>query len=148
GVLFVEQPPSGHPRMVVRNADGSRPEMCGNGLRCVAGHLLQGRAAGDLVVATDAGDKYCSVASTGPDAFEASVGMGAAKLGEPLTVSLNGEELRFSTVDVGNPHAITFDPHDFSRIDGIAPQIAATPPGGINVEFCRMHGGSPARIEV
>src|SRR3954462_13276030 len=23
-------------RMVVRNADGSRPEMCGNGLRCVA----------------------------------------------------------------------------------------------------------------
>ena len=23
-------------RMVVQNADGSRPEMCGNGLRCVA----------------------------------------------------------------------------------------------------------------
>src|SRR5262249_25283823 len=93
-------------------------------------------------------DKYCSVASTGPDLFEVSVGMGTAKLGEPLTVVLNGEEHRFATVDVGNPHAITFDPYDSSRIDRIAPLIAVTPPGGINVEFCRMHGGSPARIEV
>ena len=28
------------PRMVVLNADGSRPEMCGNGLRCVVGWLI------------------------------------------------------------------------------------------------------------
>src|SRR5690348_13970988 len=30
---------SARARMVVLNADGSRPEMCGNGLRCVALHL-------------------------------------------------------------------------------------------------------------
>ena len=28
-------------RMVVWNADGSRPEMCGNGLRCVAAYLAR-----------------------------------------------------------------------------------------------------------
>jgi diaminopimelate epimerase len=150
GVLLVEQRASSVPRMIVRNADGSRPEMCGNGLRCVAGHLLQvqGRSAGNLVVATDAGDKHCAVTSLGRDAFDVSVGMGAAKLGEPMRVSLDGEEHCFSTVDVGNPHAITFEPHDPSRIDHIAPRIAATPPAGINVEFCRVQTGTPTRIEV
>ena len=43
GVLWVVPPSSAgaRARMVVRNADGSRPEMCGNGLRCVALHLAR-----------------------------------------------------------------------------------------------------------
>lgn len=57
--------------MVVLNADGSRPEMCGNGLRCVAAYLAnrvrETRAAGDrdasieLDIDTDAGRKSCIV---------------------------------------------------------------------------------------
>ena len=41
GVLLVTPPTSLGARatMTVLNADGSRPEMCGNGLRCVALHL-------------------------------------------------------------------------------------------------------------
>ena len=39
GVLVVGER-DGVPSMVVRNADGSRPEMCGNGLRCVLGWML------------------------------------------------------------------------------------------------------------
>jgi diaminopimelate epimerase len=148
GVLFIAGADSLRPRMIVCNADGSRPEMCGNGIRCVAGHLLQGKPSGDLIVATDAGDKRCATRALGPDAFEVSVHMGAATLAEPLTVSLDGEAHSFSSVDVGNPHAITFEPYDPSRIDHVAPRIAATPPGGINVEFCRMLASAPPRIEV
>jgi len=43
GVLLVlpASDPAARARMVVLNADGSRPEMCGNGLRCVALHLAR-----------------------------------------------------------------------------------------------------------
>ena len=48
GVLWVDTAglaETGHVRMVIRNADGSRPEMCGNGVRCVAAWLRDsGRA--------------------------------------------------------------------------------------------------------
>src|SRR5690606_8089673 len=36
GVLLISPSAEGRARMTVLNADGSRPEMCGNGLRCAA----------------------------------------------------------------------------------------------------------------
>src|SRR5689334_3619249 len=46
GVLRIGMSPQGRPSMQVINADGSVPEMCGNGLRCVALHLARtGRLA-------------------------------------------------------------------------------------------------------
>src|SRR4051812_27413610 len=56
GVLLVL--PSDHEgavaRMRVLNADGSVPEMCGNGLRCVALHVAKkrGLTSGSLVIDT------------------------------------------------------------------------------------------------
>lgn len=41
GVLFVEARDTGAPSMFVINSDGSIPEMCGNGLRCVALHYAR-----------------------------------------------------------------------------------------------------------
>lgn len=43
GVLTILPPrnPDAHFRMHVFNADGSVPEMCGNGLRCVIQHVEQ-----------------------------------------------------------------------------------------------------------
>ena len=55
--------------MVVINADGSRPEMCGNGLRCVASHVASshrdrhdpGTSTVTVCIETDAGDMDCRV---------------------------------------------------------------------------------------
>src|SRR5262249_51450471 len=69
GILLVDRPTGGSPRMTVYNADGSRPEMCGNGLRCVAGFLARGsdRGATEITIATDAGDKRCAIERTRDD---------------------------------------------------------------------------------
>ncbi|MFO0756013.1 MAG: diaminopimelate epimerase [Byssovorax sp.] len=136
-------------RMIVLNADGSRPEMCGNGLRCVVGYLASsGRAGGSIEVLTDAGPKRCEVIEGREARFEIAVDMGAARLDGPLVVPFEGGEQRFLRVDVGNPHAITFDtiaPWDEALVDRLGPVAATYPPGGTNVEFCRE---SPGRIAV
>ena len=144
GVLLVEVA-GGAPRMIVRNADGSRPEMCGNGLRCVAGHLSRG---GRLVVATDAGERACDVHPGGDDAVDVLVDMGVARRGEDLIAAFGGREHRFSTIDMGNPHAVTFAEHDDALVDSLGPAVAVLPPGGTNVELCRENPGADARIDV
>jgi len=124
------------PSMIVWNADGSRPEMCGNGLRCVAAHLVA--AEGALTIATDAGDKDCAVTAAGPDRFDVTVEMGAARSRGEIAFTVDGREHAFLDVDVGNPHAITFASYDEAAIDRIGPAVAVAPAGGTNVEFCRV----------
>src|SRR5690349_15115242 len=75
GVLRISRV-NGRPRMSVINADGSVPEMCGNGLRCVALHLARtGRAPGErFEIDTDAGAHACRVLRAG-DAGTVEVSM-------------------------------------------------------------------------
>jgi diaminopimelate epimerase len=136
GVLVVDRRDP-VPRMIVWNADGSRPEMCGNGLRCVAGHLVAREGGLAFTIATDAGEKHCSVATRSND-YYVTIQMGAARSRGEITCTVDGAEHRFLDVDVGNPHAITFAPYDEAAIDRVGPAVAVAPEGGTNVEFCRV----------
>lgn len=151
GILFIDH--SGpHPRMIVSNADGSRPEMCGNGLRCVAAFLAMraGQTHATLVISTDAGDKGCIVVECIDGQYAVTVDMGLARQTNPLEVAVAGRVHAFTTIDMGNPHAITFDAsYTQSEIDRVAPTIATAITGGINVEFCRVSAeGTRPRIDV
>jgi diaminopimelate epimerase len=89
------------PKMVVRNADGSRPEACGNGLRCVVRYLSdvgewpEGQEAS---VGTDAGERLCVPLPDG--LVRAAMGVAAF----PEVPGLG----RDVAVDVGNPHRVCF----------------------------------------
>jgi diaminopimelate epimerase len=135
GVLVIEGAATDRPRMIVRNADGSRPEMCGNGIRCVAGAL--GRE-GLVVIATDAGDKTCEVRRRDAHTVDVLVEMGPARRGEDLVTQVDGAgaELRFVTIDMGNPHHVTFDLFGDEALERVGPRIGARVPGGTNVELC------------
>lgn len=137
GVLVVDRR-GPVPRMVVWNADGSRPEMCGNGLRCVAAHLAGVGGDGALTIATDAGEKGCAVAAAGQDRFDVTVEMGAARPRGEVAFTVDGREHAFLDVDVGNPHAVTFADYDEAAIDRVGPAVAVAPASGTNVEFCRV----------
>lgn len=149
GILFIDR--SGpYPRMIVSNADGSRPEMCGNGLRCVAAYLAERSGQHDvtLVIATDAGEKRCLVEHTSGH-HAVTVDMGTAKSTGTFEYAIAGKTHAFVTMDIGNPHAITFDPtYTESDIDQVGPIIATSVPGGINVEFCRVSHAARPRIDV
>jgi diaminopimelate epimerase len=139
GVLLVGPPRSSGSvaTMTVMNADGSRPEMCGNGLRCVAFHIAQreGRETAELIIDTDAGPLACAVRKD-----EIEVAMGRLTDQGVAEVTLDGRTHRFARMSIGNPHAITFEPYEPHQIDAIGPRVAVAPvfPGGTNVEFARL----------
>jgi diaminopimelate epimerase len=138
--LLVVTPPrtsSAVARMIVVNADGSIPEMCGNGLRCVALHLARVRGLrGELVVETDAGPLACRVDET----EIVTVDMGIVRFVEDVTIDLDGEAWELSLGDAGNPHAITTRAVTRAVIDAIGPRLATHPrfERGTNVEFATL----------
>lgn len=160
GVLFVERTaasadrPSGGFSMRVINADGSRAEMCGNGLRCVAFHLARtGRlAVGQrAILETDAGPHPATLLSIEDSVARVTVEMRAASLrpddvplraSEPLiegTITPLDVPVKVTAVSMGNPHAVLFDATGSSRF-GMGPLIQNHPlfPQKANVGFARM----------
>jgi diaminopimelate epimerase len=142
GVLLVTPPQSLGARatMIVLNADGSRPEMCGNGLRCVALHLAtQDRAQGvSFIVDTDAGPRLVAVERSDRSA-SVSVGMGRATPEPDFTHAFRAASLKFSRISMGNPHAIVFDAGlDEAALDELGPRVSAGFERGTNVELVTL----------
>ncbi len=151
GVIAVQAIQGLKCRMIVHNADGSRPEMCGNGLRCVAGYLAD-RAAlrdGEVTVLTDAGRRVCRSVRQGEGCYRVSASMGVAELGEELHYPphAEGPSRPFRMVRVGNPHAVSFEPFVSEDVDELGPAVQRLVEGGANVEFCRISEDG-RRVEV
>ena len=133
GLILVRPPVSADCdcRMEIYNADGSRAEMCGNGLRCVGRFVYErGMARREVLkVETDAGVKELRVlrSADGEGVKGVTVDMGRPgirRLDLPLVdggrpeeaaidvpVELGGRPFRMTAVSMGNPHAVI-------RIDG------------------------------
>ena len=132
--------------MMLLNADGSRAEMSGNGISCLAqAAVLAGFAAPPLVtVATDAGLRAVRIDPTSAArTHRATVDMGPAKVSDDETEWLDDHVLRAARVDVGNPHLVLHAPELDDDIDlearGI--EINELIPGGINVELVQAGPG-------
>jgi diaminopimelate epimerase len=139
--------------MELRNGDGSRAEISGNGIRCLgqAVALARGLGEGELVVATDAGPRRLWLRpSEHEGCLDVSTTMGTARPGPPVPSPLD-EELpaRHLTVDVGNPHLVLEVP-DPDVVD-LATQGAWLEqqfPGGVNVEFVAVTGPDALALRV
>jgi len=148
GVLVVtpSQNPEARARMVVLNADGSRPEMCGNGLRCVALHLADSSADArqSIAIETDAGVLTCDVSKpdrAGAGEAAVTVGVGRATIQGTLDCEWKGQTRQFTRVSTGNPHAVLFGLRlSLDDIDHWAPKVSNVLSGGANIEFAQIEG--------
>ena len=133
-------------RMHITNPDGSVPQMCGNGLRCVALFLAQtGRinVDEDVAIDTDAGEKTVRVH---PGLHEVTVDMGPAsfvaptQFPRPLARAAVRGFPRATTVSMGNPHVVlessSLPDVDAATRDGRGLELDASLfPGRTNVEW-------------
>lgn len=119
-------------RMVLYNADGSRAEISGNGIRCFAQAIAHER--GDLralVVATDAGNRSLELNPTDrPDVVTVSVDMGeVADLPEPSGWGATEchPDRPVAHLSLGNPHSVVgvedLDVVDLADLGGRVPNI-------------------------
>ena len=132
GLLVGGDEPGYDARMVLYNADGSRAEMSGNGIRCFAQALAVRRGRLDPQrILTDAGERLVTIAPTErADRIEAAVDMGAVEdITEPADWHRIGTDpLRpVSHLSLGNPHAVVgvedVAAVDLLAIGAIVPQI-------------------------
>ncbi|HET6953569.1 MAG TPA: diaminopimelate epimerase [Acidimicrobiales bacterium] len=138
-------------RMDLLNADGSRAEMSGNGIRCLGQALILGwpglgdALPADLPVATDCGLRTVTVHRR-DDAVthHLSVAMGPARLDGEAPEWTGGPIARALLVDMGNPHLVLdVTGGDGDEIDLIAlgEAVNAKVPGGANVHL--LAAGDP-----
>lgn len=158
-----------HVRMIMFNADGSRAQMCGNGIRCVAKFAFERGLApcNPMRVATDAGVLTLDLTLDARGRVEqVRVDMGAPIL-EPrrIPVALPGDRavrvplsfangtqvvsLEMTCVSMGNPHAVIFC-HDVAAVPlhELGPQIERHPlfPERINAHFVEVLSPSAVRM--
>ena len=151
-------------RMRVLNADGSEPEMCGNGIRCLAKYAVDRglvRPESDRFdVETAAGVLTLQVFGDGRKVDKVRVGMGRPRLAageipvlvnaDPPLVNIplelvdgaSRQVLPVTAVSMGNPHAVHFAQQpvaDFPLAE-IGPAVAFHPlfPNGVNFEVARV----------
>lgn len=116
--------------VVIWNADGSQAELSGNATRIAAAWLARGTGAKEVTIV--AGSREVRVRFR-PDGL-AEQELGEVRVGEPEEI----EGIRFTPVDVGNPHAVVLgDPDDIVRI---GPLLETHPrfPQRTNVQVARL----------
>ncbi|GAB4217983.1 MAG: diaminopimelate epimerase [Synechococcales cyanobacterium] len=162
GVIFLlPAQGDGDYRMRIFNSDGSEPEMCGNGIRCLAQLIRDlGDSRDHLRIETLAGvikpsftDHGLVQVDMGPPrllATEIPTTMGTEKVIQaPLTVA--GQDWAVTCVSMGNPHAVVF----VKDVDGIplatlGPDFEHHPvfPQRINTEFVQVISPTHLKMRV
>ena len=146
--------------MRIFNSDGTEPEMCGNGIRCLAKHAYDFGVVKNKVFKISTGrgilvaDCTCNNENK---VISVKIDMGAPILdGSNVPVNRNGEKilneeisvcgtkLKFNAVSMGNPHCIIFDDLSQEQIEKIGPVLEGCTklfPKKVNVEFAKYKNG-------
>lgn len=154
--------------MAMYNADGSRGEMCGNAIRCVAKYVYDHKMTDQtrICIETLAGIKYAELSVENGKVAQVRVNMGRPQL-EPekipvkyqapqadsgqgrdawspivgCPIEVGHKSYLMTCVSMGNPHCVVYvDDVDGLELEKIGPQFEhhACFPNRVNTEFARV----------
>ncbi len=167
GAIFINPSEIADFEMEMYNADGSRSEMCGNGIRCVGKYVYDHGLTDkkEITIESFGRIKYLTLYPGRDGRIESvKVNMGAPVLkgreipvridkdtviGEPITV--NGTEYLMTCVSMGNPHAVVFiDDTDNLDIESVGPVFENHElfPNRTNTEFVQVVDKSHVKMRV
>ncbi len=156
GLIMINPSKVADCEMEMYNADGSRSEMCGNGIRCVGKYVYDyGIAKKERIsVETLAGIKYLDFTIENDKVKLVKVDMGSPELvpanipivaeGEMVLdepIEVDGVEYRMTGVSMGNPHAVVYiDDVKGLDIEKVGPKFEnhVRFPRRVNTEFVRV----------
>ena len=135
--------------MRLLNADGSRSEVSGNGVRCLAVLLARRHPeAREVIVETEAGEKRLALLSRDGSRVTFRASMGAPTDLRTQTLDVLDEPLDVVTLRVGNPQCVVLGAVTDERLHTIARALAthAAFPEGTNVELAVVERPDFVRI--
>lgn len=167
GVIFINDAKEADFEMEMYNADGTRSEMCGNGIRCVAKFVYdKGLTQEKNISIVSAGKvKYLDLTVDENN----KVSMVKVNMGSPILVPeqipavfdgeqvvdepivVHGEEFRVTCVSMGNPHAVVFvDQTGEMDLEEIGPHFEhhAAFPNRTNTEFVEVVDRNHVKMRV
>lgn len=166
GLILIKPSEKADFTMDMYNADGSRAEMCGNGIRCVGKYVYDYGLTEkkSISVETLAGIKYLDLKLE-----NGKVDMVTVDMGEPETkaalipvnsekekvvnerITVADEDYYMTCVSMGNPHAVMFvDNTDSFPLSRTGPLFENNPvfPNRINAEFVQVLDRKTVKMRV
>lgn len=166
GVIFINPSLEADFEMEMFNADGSRSEMCGNGIRCVAKYVhdkgMTDRERFSIISGGQIKLMELSVKDNRTETVRVDMGkpelapekipviaQGSRAVNEPIRVE--GKEYRMTCVSMGNPHAVIFtDGVEEMDLEKIGPSFENHErfPKRVNTEFAQIRDRQRVRMRV
>ncbi len=162
GLILIEPSDHADAYMHMFNLDGSEGSMCGNGIRCVAKYLYDHNLIPEdrrhAVIDTKAGARVVMLDVEDHKVSSVTVDMGIPELtGQCMEeIFIDGRRMRFTGVDIGNPHAVVFldETYDYGLddlpLESIGPFFEQNGRfrDGVNTEFISIINRSEIRLRV
>ena len=169
GLIMINPSKCADFEMEMYNADGSRSEMCGNGIRCVAKYVYDYGLTDktSISVETLGGIKYLELTVKDGKTELVRVNMGKPELSPKLIpvvsgspedeavidapILVGGREYRMTSVSMGNPHTVVYvDDVDGLDIEEIGPKFENHErfPNRVNTEFVKVLDRHTAQMRV
>lgn len=166
GVIFINASEKADFEMEMYNADGSRSQMCGNGIRCVGKFVYDKGLTKEtnITVESFGAVKHLNLTVENGEVSKVMVDMGEAELTaakvpvvcdkekavmEPIEV--NGTTYSMTCVSMGNPHAVIFVDEITDRMvweDGKALETHPCFPERANIEFVQVINRNHIKMRV
>jgi len=166
GLIFVQKSRTRDINFVFYNPDGSRAEMCGNGIRCLAKYAFEHGLVRRqrMSIETLAGGKAVELTVVEDAVVEVKVDMGRPQVrrgeaqvaGDPKEkfvgqkVAIDGGDYVITAVGMGNPHAVIFHGNVESvEVRDVGAKVRRHTklfPNGTNVHFVEKAGDNAFRV--
>lgn len=168
GIILIKKGRTADFEMVMYNPDGSRAEMCGNAIRCVAKYVYDNGYVDktDFSIESMGAVKYINVTVENERVTQARVDMGAPILkcaDIPINcekeravaekITIGGREFSMTCVSMGNPHGVMFideSPREFdlNYYGALFEGNTDVFPRRVNAEFARVIDRSTIEMRV
>ena len=166
GVIFINPSQQADFEMEMYNADGTRAEMCGNGIRCVGKYVYDHGMTDKTSITVESFGKvkYLDLTVENGKVVKVKVNMGKPELTAkdvPVVsvheqvideeIIVKGKSYRMTCVSMGNPHAVVFmDDVEHLAIEEIGPYFENHErfPNRTNTEFVQVIDDSHVKIRL
>lgn len=166
GVIFINPSQQADFEMEMYNADGTRAEMCGNGIRCVGKYVYDHGMTDKTSITVESFGKvkYLDLTVENGKVVKVKVNMGKPELTAndvPVVseheqvideeIIVKGKTYRMTCVSMGNPHAVVFmDDVEHLAIEEIGPYFENHErfPNRTNTEFVQVIDDSHVKMRV